>query len=169
MAGELVFTTGMVGYPETLTDPSYRGQILTLTSPIIGNYGVPSDEIDEIGLPKFFECAPPRTPSPGPGPDRCMRRLSAISTPFPRSPRRQVGPCAGGRPHCERLLTPQLALVRALLYGNGTCSRAHVLKVSCAATRREEHEPGACLNVAGTRRARSRSGLRKTKCPRSTA
>ena len=55
MAGELVFTTGMVGYPETLTDPSYRGQILTLTSPIIGNYGVPSDEVDEIGLPTFFE------------------------------------------------------------------------------------------------------------------
>ena len=46
MAGELVFTTGMVGYPETLTDPSYRGQILTLTSPIIGNYGVPSDEVE---------------------------------------------------------------------------------------------------------------------------
>ena len=45
----------MVGYPETLTDPSYRGQILTLTSPIIGNYGVPSDEVDEIGLPTFFE------------------------------------------------------------------------------------------------------------------
>ena len=55
MAGELVFTTGMVGYPETLTDPSYRGQILTLTSPIIGNYGVPSDEVDEIGLPTHFE------------------------------------------------------------------------------------------------------------------
>lgn len=55
VAGELVFTTGMVGYPETLTDPSYRGQILTLTSPIIGNYGVPSDEVDEIGLPTFFE------------------------------------------------------------------------------------------------------------------
>jgi len=55
IAGELVFTTGMVGYPETLTDPSYRGQILTLTSPIIGNYGVPSDEVDDIGLPTFFE------------------------------------------------------------------------------------------------------------------
>jgi len=40
-AGELVFSTGMVGYPESLTDPSYEGQILVLTYPIIGNYGVP--------------------------------------------------------------------------------------------------------------------------------
>lgn len=41
-AGEVVFNTGMVGYPETLTDPSYCGQILTLTFPLIGNYGVPN-------------------------------------------------------------------------------------------------------------------------------
>ena len=40
-AGEVVFNTGMVGYPETMTDPSYRGQILVLTYPLIGNYGVP--------------------------------------------------------------------------------------------------------------------------------
>lgn len=40
--GEVVFNTGMVGYPESLTDPSYRGQILTLTYPLVGNYGVPS-------------------------------------------------------------------------------------------------------------------------------
>jgi carbamoyl-phosphate synthase small subunit len=40
-AGELVFSTGMVGYPESLTDPSYKGQILVATYPIIGNYGVP--------------------------------------------------------------------------------------------------------------------------------
>jgi len=40
--GEVVFSTGMVGYPETLTDPSYRGQILVLTYPLIGSYGVPS-------------------------------------------------------------------------------------------------------------------------------
>lgn len=39
--GEVVFNTGMVGYPETLTDPSYHGQILTLTYPLVGNYGVP--------------------------------------------------------------------------------------------------------------------------------
>jgi carbamoyl-phosphate synthase small subunit len=39
--GEVVFSTGMVGYPESLTDPSYRGQILVLTYPLIGNYGVP--------------------------------------------------------------------------------------------------------------------------------
>jgi carbamoyl-phosphate synthase small subunit len=54
-AGEVVFNTGMVGYPETLTDPSYRGQILTLTYPLIGNYGVPAYKTDEYGLPKGFE------------------------------------------------------------------------------------------------------------------
>lgn len=40
--GEVVFNTGMVGYPESLTDPSYEGQILVLTYPLVGNYGVPS-------------------------------------------------------------------------------------------------------------------------------
>lgn len=53
-AGEVVFNTGMVGYPETLTDPSYRGQILALTYPLIGNYGVPGDE-KEDNLLKYFE------------------------------------------------------------------------------------------------------------------
>lgn len=54
--GEIVFNTGMVGYPETLTDPSYRGQILTLTYPLVGNYGVPDPSIkDEDGISKFFE------------------------------------------------------------------------------------------------------------------
>ena len=42
--GEVVFNTGMVGYPETMTDPSYRGQILVCTYPLIGNYGVPDRE-----------------------------------------------------------------------------------------------------------------------------
>jgi carbamoyl-phosphate synthase small subunit len=41
MAGEVVFATGMMGYPESLTDPSYKGQILVLTYPLIGNYGIP--------------------------------------------------------------------------------------------------------------------------------
>jgi len=46
----------MVGYPEALTDPSYNGQILTLTYPLIGNYGVPDPSIkDDDGIPKFFE------------------------------------------------------------------------------------------------------------------
>lgn len=44
VAGEVVFNTGMVGYPESLTDPSYKGQILVLTYPLIGNYGVPEHE-----------------------------------------------------------------------------------------------------------------------------
>lgn len=54
-AGEVVFTTGMVGYPESLTDPSYRSQILVLTFPSIGNYGVPSDAVGEFGLPELME------------------------------------------------------------------------------------------------------------------
>lgn len=58
IAGELVFQTGMVGYPESLTDPSYRGQILVITFPLVGNYGVPSREtLDELlgDLPAHFE------------------------------------------------------------------------------------------------------------------
>ncbi len=54
-AGEVVFTTGMVGYPEALTDPSYAGQILVLTFPSIGNYGVPSDQPGPTGLPETME------------------------------------------------------------------------------------------------------------------
>lgn len=54
--GEVVFQTGMVGYPESMTDRSYRAQILVLTYPMIGNYGVPSsEEVDEFGLLKHFE------------------------------------------------------------------------------------------------------------------
>lgn len=52
--GEVVFNTGMVGYPETLTDPSYRGQILVCTYPLVGNYGVPPKE-KEYGLQKHYE------------------------------------------------------------------------------------------------------------------
>jgi len=54
VAGEVVFNTGMVGYPETMTDPSYHGQILTLTYPLIGNYGVPGDESAD-GMHRYFE------------------------------------------------------------------------------------------------------------------
>lgn len=53
--GEVVFTTGMVGYPESLTDPSFKDQILVLTFPLIGNYGVPAEELDEEKLSKHFE------------------------------------------------------------------------------------------------------------------
>ncbi len=48
IGGEVVFQTGMVGYPEALTDPSYKSQILTLTFPLIGNYGVPDDEVEVL-------------------------------------------------------------------------------------------------------------------------
>lgn len=54
--GEVVFNTGMAGYPETLTDPSYRGQILVTTYPLQGNYGIPEwDDFDEHGLRRIFE------------------------------------------------------------------------------------------------------------------
>ena len=55
VTGEVVFSTSMVGYPESLTDPSYRGQILTLTYPLVGNYGVPNYDGDKFGVPLNFE------------------------------------------------------------------------------------------------------------------
>lgn len=57
-SGELVFQTGLLGYVEAITDPSYRGQILVLTYPLVGNYGVPSrDTKDELlkDIPAHFE------------------------------------------------------------------------------------------------------------------
>ncbi len=54
VSGEVVFNTAMTGYPESLTDPSYRGQILTLTYPLVGNYGVPAADM-ENGMHKYFE------------------------------------------------------------------------------------------------------------------
>ncbi|MDL2215131.1 glutamine-hydrolyzing carbamoyl-phosphate synthase small subunit [Dysgonomonas sp. OttesenSCG-928-M03] len=53
-AGEVVFSTAMVGYPESLTDPSYLGQILTITFPLVGNYGVPKDTFTN-GISDFNE------------------------------------------------------------------------------------------------------------------
>ena len=54
--GEAVFNTGMTGYTEALTDPSYSGQILTLTYPLVGNYGVPDPMAkDADGIRKNFE------------------------------------------------------------------------------------------------------------------
>jgi carbamoyl-phosphate synthase small subunit len=55
VSGEVVFSTSMVGYPESLTDPSYFGQILTLTYPLVGNYGVPAYGGNRFGLPVHFE------------------------------------------------------------------------------------------------------------------
>lgn len=53
--GEVVFNTAMTGYPESLTDPSYAGQILVNTFPLIGNYGVPDTRVGKDGLPLFME------------------------------------------------------------------------------------------------------------------
>ncbi|OQY03772.1 MAG: carbamoyl phosphate synthase small subunit [Bacteroidetes bacterium 4572_117] len=54
IAGEVVFNTAMTGYPESLTDPSYKGQILVATYPLIGNYGVPGKG-EENSMLKFYE------------------------------------------------------------------------------------------------------------------
>ncbi len=55
IAGEVVFNTSMTGYPESLTDPSYAGQLMTLTYPLVGNYGVPPFIIEANGLPTLME------------------------------------------------------------------------------------------------------------------
>ncbi len=55
VSGELVFSTAMTGYPESLTDPSYSGQVLVITFPLVGNYGVPCDGSVVDGLTRFFE------------------------------------------------------------------------------------------------------------------
>ena len=55
VAGEVVFNTAMMGYPESLTDPSYAGQLMTLTFPLVGIYGVPPFTFEENGLPTFME------------------------------------------------------------------------------------------------------------------
>ncbi len=64
--GEVVFATGMVGYPEALTDPSFRGQILVMTYPLVGNYGVPEEsawESKEIQVAGLIVCNYIDTPS----------------------------------------------------------------------------------------------------------
>lgn len=55
VAGEVVFNTAMTGYPESLTDPSYAGQLMTLTYPLVGNYGVPPFTFEADGISTFME------------------------------------------------------------------------------------------------------------------
>lgn len=55
VAGEVVFNTAMTGYPESLTDPSYAGQLMVLTYPLVGNYGVPPCTTGADGLPTYLE------------------------------------------------------------------------------------------------------------------
>lgn len=57
VAGEVVFNTTMIGYPESLTDPSSKGQILVLTYPLVGNYGVPACTSESNGLSSYMESA----------------------------------------------------------------------------------------------------------------
>jgi carbamoyl-phosphate synthase small subunit len=63
VAGEVVFNTAMTGYPESLTDPSYAGQLMTLTYPLVGNYGVPPFT---IAFRIFCTAASQVSGSPGP-------------------------------------------------------------------------------------------------------
>lgn len=53
--GEVVFNTAMNGYPESLTDPSYKGQIVVETYPMVGNYGIPSSELSPEGISLNWE------------------------------------------------------------------------------------------------------------------
>lgn len=55
VAGEVIFNTAMMGYPESLTDPSYAGQLMTLTFPLVGNYGVPPFTVEKNGIATFME------------------------------------------------------------------------------------------------------------------
>ena len=55
VAGEVVFNTDMMGYPESLTDRSYAGQLMTLTYPLVGNYGVPPFSVESDGIATFME------------------------------------------------------------------------------------------------------------------
>lgn len=55
IAGEVVFNTAMMGYPESLTDPSYAGQLMVMTYPLVGNYGVPEFKIEPNGIATFME------------------------------------------------------------------------------------------------------------------
>ena len=55
VSGEVVFNTAMTGYPESLTDPSYAGQLMVLTYPLVGNYGVPPLQVCHQGIPLYKE------------------------------------------------------------------------------------------------------------------
>ena len=55
VAGEVVFNTAMMGYPESLTDPSYAGQLMVLTYPLVGNYGVPAFSVEPDGIATYME------------------------------------------------------------------------------------------------------------------
>ena len=58
VAGEVVFNTAMTGYPESLTDPSYAGQLMVLTYPLVGNYGVPPFLLsNRMGLPLLWRAS----------------------------------------------------------------------------------------------------------------
>ena len=65
--GEVVFATGMVGFEETLTDPSYYGQIITQTYPLIGNYGMNKDDMesDRVWAKGILFVKPARRPPTG--------------------------------------------------------------------------------------------------------
>ena len=59
-SGEIVFQTGITGYPETITDPSYAGQFIVFTTPLINNYGFPKDNINQYGINESIEAKKPQ-------------------------------------------------------------------------------------------------------------
>ena len=73
-SGELVFTTGMMGYQESLTDPSFAGQVLTFTYPLIGNYGVHAGASESGQRMAKGRCCAPRHAPTGPSPFHRHRR-----------------------------------------------------------------------------------------------
>ena len=58
-SGELVFQTGITGYPETITDPSYAGQLIVFTTPLINNYGFPKDSFNQFNINSSIEADKP--------------------------------------------------------------------------------------------------------------
>src|SRR3954465_8258341 len=101
--GEAVFTTGMTGYQETITDPSYHKQVVVQTAPQIGNTGVNAEgaESDRIGVAGYVVRAPARRPSNWRSTGDLGERLAAegvvgISGGDPRGPTRPPRP-RGGR------------------------------------------------------------------------
>lgn len=97
VAGEVVFNTAMTGYPESLTDPSYAGQLMTLTYPLVGNYGVPAFSIEDNNLATFMESDKIYARA-GRAVGAGRYRLRALPQPS-RGPRRPPGRTRGDDPH----------------------------------------------------------------------
>ena len=145
VSGEAVFQTGMVGYPEALTDPSYKRQILVITFPLVGNYGVPDENVlDEYGILKYMESN--------------KVHVAALVVRLPAAPRRHAPP----RCPCPwaRLMPAALAAPAA---PSPPLSHALLLRWLFARARDAPSTHARCRRSAkttaiGVRSSRSRSG-----------